>query len=157
ELRRQLYREASGPLEKNVLKGTRWLLLKNQDNLNDNHGESARLQEALALNKPLATAYYLKESLKELWNQQTKQQAANLLNSWCRQAESSGVMILQKFAKTLQGFRSGILVWYDHPISTGPLEGLNNKIKTLKRTAYGYRNQEYFKLKILAIHQAKHA
>ncbi|MBL4886772.1 MAG: transposase [Planctomycetaceae bacterium] len=95
--------------------------------------------------------------MKELWNQQTKQQAANLLNSWCRQAESSGVMILQKSAKTLQGFRSGILAWYDHPISTGPLEGLNNKIKTLKRTAYGYRNQEYFKLKILAIHQAKHA
>ncbi|MBL4886860.1 MAG: transposase, partial [Planctomycetaceae bacterium] len=55
------------------------------------------------------------------------------------------------------GFRSGILAWYDHPISTGPLEGLNNKIKTLKRTAYGYRNQECFKLKILAIHQAKHA
>ncbi|MBL4884078.1 MAG: transposase [Planctomycetaceae bacterium] len=59
------------------------------------------------------------------------------MNSWCRQTKSSGVMILQKFAKTL--------------------EGLNNKIKTLKRTAYGYRNQEYFKLKILAIHQAKHA
>ncbi|MBL4884079.1 MAG: ISL3 family transposase [Planctomycetaceae bacterium] len=73
ELRRQLYREASGLLEKNVLKGTRWLLLKNQDNLNDNHGESTRLQEALSLNKPLATAYYLKESLKEFWNQQSKQ------------------------------------------------------------------------------------
>ena len=62
-----------------------------------------------------------------------------------------------QFANTLQGHRNGLLAWYDHPISTGPLEGFNNKIKTLKRRAYGYRNQEYFKLKILALHRSQYA
>ena len=47
--------------------------------------------------------------------------------------------------------------WYDHPISSGPMEGTNNKIKTLKRQAYGYRDQEFFKLRILGIHEAKYA
>ena len=65
--------------------------------------------------------------------------------------------MLMTFANTLEGYRSGILAWYEHPISTGPLEGVNNKIKTLKRAAYGYRNEAYFKLKILAIHQTEYA
>jgi transposase len=49
------------------------------------------------------------------------------------------------------------LAYYDYRISTGPLESTNNKIKTIKRQAYGYRDKEFFKLKILAIHLAKHA
>jgi transposase len=60
--------------------------------------------------------------------------------------------VLKTFARTLAAYRSGILAWYDYPISTGPLEGTNNKIKVLKRVAYGYRDQEYFQLKILALH-----
>jgi nicotinate-nucleotide adenylyltransferase len=56
-----------------------------------------------------------------------------------------------KFAQTLRAYRSGILTWYDYRISTGPLEGTNNKIKTMKRQAYGFRDPEFFKLKILAI------
>jgi transposase len=58
QLRRELYREAGDLLHKKVLKGTRWLLLKNPENLNDDHNERGRLEEALSLNKPLATAYY---------------------------------------------------------------------------------------------------
>jgi hypothetical protein len=50
----------------------------------------------------------------------------------------------------------GILAYYDQPISTGPLEGTNNKIKTMQRQAYGFRDHELFKLKIMAIHQAKY-
>ena len=57
--------------------------------------------------------------------------------------------MLMKFAMFLQAHRSGILAWYDHPITTGLLEGTNNKIKTTHRQAYGYRGQEFFKLKIL--------
>ena len=53
--------------------------------------------------------------------------------------------------------RRGILAYYDCRISTGPLEGTNNKIKTMQRQAYGFRDQEFFKLKILAIHEAKYA
>jgi len=64
ELRRDLYREATDLLQKNVLKGTRWLLLKNPENLRDDRNERARLEEALSLNKPLATAYYMKEDLR---------------------------------------------------------------------------------------------
>lgn len=157
DLRRELYREATAGLEKKVLKGTRWLLLKNWENLNDDRNERHRLDEALNLNHTLATAYYLKEELRQMWEQATKTQAELFLTDWCRRARSSGIRILMQLANTLQGYRNGILAWYDHPISTGPLEGFNNKIKTLKRRAYGYRNQEYFKLKILALHRSQYA
>ena len=50
-----------------------------------------------------------------------------------------------------------ILAYYDYPISTGPLEGTNNKIKTMKRQAYGFRDPEFLKLKILGIHESKYA
>lgn len=65
--------------------------------------------------------------------------------------------MLTRFAKTLAAHRTGILAYYDYPISTGQLEGTNNKIKTMKRQAYGFRDQEFFKLRILAIHQTKYA
>jgi len=76
---------------------------------------------------------------------------------WIEDAEWSGIRMLQRFARTLQNHRAGILAWYDYPISTGPLEGTNNKIKTMKRQAYGYRDHDFFKLKIFAIHEAKYA
>lgn len=155
QLRRELHREATDQFDKRAIKGTRWLLLTNAEDLDDD--QHARLNRALELNRPLATAYYLKESLRALWEQPGPQIAESFLRDWCRQARASGVRLLMKFADTLEGHRSGILAWYDHRISTGPLEGVNNKIKTLKRAAYGYRNQEYFKLKILAIHRAQYA
>jgi len=65
--------------------------------------------------------------------------------------------MLKKLAKTLAAFRSGILASYDYRISSGPLEGTNNKIKTMKRMAYGFRDMEFFKLKIMAIHESKYA
>ena len=65
--------------------------------------------------------------------------------------------MLIHFAKTLRAHAWGILAYYDYPISTGPLEGTNNKIKTMKRQAYGFRDQEFLKLKIYAIHEARYA
>ena len=65
KLRRDLYREATDDLRKAVLKGTRWLMLKNPENLDDDRDEHQRLQDALSLNAPLATAYYLKEALRQ--------------------------------------------------------------------------------------------
>jgi transposase len=156
-LRRDLYREASDSLAKNVLKGTRWLLLKNWENLDEDQHESQRLEDALKLNQPLATAYYLKEELRQLWEQPGVFHAELFLNDWCARARASGIRMLQKFANTLESHRSGILAWYDHAISTGPLEGLNNKIKTMQRQSYGFRNHEYLKLKILAIHRSQYA
>ena len=154
QLRRELYREAT-KMDKLVLKGTRWLLLMRPENLSDERDERKRLREALQLNSSLATAYYLKEDLRLLWATGICQVAGQFLDGWIARAQASGIRVLQTFAKTLATYRRGILAWFRHPISTGPLEGLNNKIKTLKRQAYGFRDQQYFKLKILAIHTAK--
>jgi transposase len=155
ELRRELYREAKDLLAKNVLKGIRWLLLKNPENLDETKNERARLEEALALNKSLAIAYYLKDELRQFWEQPNYHAATRFLTSWCRRAEASGIRLLQKFARTLHGYRSGLLAWYAHPISTGPLEGVNNKIKLMQRRAYGYQDLELFKLRILSLHTTR--
>jgi len=155
QLRRELHREATDRLQKNVLKGTCWLLLKRPENLDDTRDESKRLNEALKLNASLATAYYLKEDLRLMWEEPTKRAAERFLDDWIRQADASGIRVLQTFAKTLARYRTGILAWYDYPISTGPLEGTNNKIKTLKRQAYGFRDPEYFALKIKALHHSR--
>jgi transposase len=157
DLRRQLYREATEAMHKQVLKGTRWLLLKNPENLDEEKDEKRRLKEALALNQPLATAYYLKDDLRRFWNQPGKRFAATFLDGWIRRAEASGIRILQQIAKSLAAHRSGLLAYYDVMISSGPMEGTNNKIKTMKRQAYGFRDHEFFKLKILAIHETKYA
>jgi transposase len=157
DFRRELYREATDQLHKEVLKGTRWLLLKNPENLDPKRGERERLEEALKLNQPLATVYYMKEDLRQIWEQKDKSTAARVLDDWNRRAEASCIKVLQKFAATLSMHRTGILAYYDCRISTGPLEGTNNKIRTMQRQAYGFRDQEFFKLKILALHEAKYA
>lgn len=154
-LRRELHRNITEKLKKDALKGARWLLLKNPENLDDTKGESHRLQDALALNAPLATAYYLKEDLRQLWEQGTRKQAGRFLDRWILKAEASGVKILIDFAHTLAAHRRGILAWYEHPISTGPLEGTNNKFRAMTRMAYGYRDREFFILRLFALHQAK--
>jgi transposase len=156
ELRRALYREATEVMHKQVLKGTRWLLLKNPENLDAKKDEKKRLEEALALNKPLATAYYMKEDLRRFWEQPGKRFATTFLDGWIRRADSSGVKALQQMGKTLAAHRSGLLAYYDAMITSGPMEGTNNKIKTMKRQAYGFRDREFFKLKILAIHETKY-
>jgi transposase len=156
DLRRSLYHQAEAD-QKKVLKGARWLLLKNPENLDAAKDEKQRLEEALALNKPLATAYYLKEDLRRFWEQPGKRFATAFLNDWLRRAEASGVRMLQQMARTLAAHRSGLLAYYETMLTSGPMEGTNNKIKTMKRMAYGFRDQEFFKLKILAIHEARYA
>ena len=143
-------------MQKAVLKGTRWLLLKNFENLDPKKDEKQRLEEALSLNKPLATAYYLKEDLRQFWEQPGKKFGTLFLDGWIQRAETSGIKILQQMAKTLAAHRSGLLAYYDAMITSGPMEGTNNKIKTMKRQAYGFRDKEFFKLKILAIHETKY-
>ena len=157
DLRRDLYREATQGLGKDVLKGIRWLLLKNLENLDPKKRERERLDEALNLNTTLFVAYYMKEQLRLLWKQPDKGSARQFLAAWIKLANLSGIRMLIQFAKTLAAHREGILAWYDYPISTGPLEGTNNKIKTMQRQAYGIRDQVYLFLKIMAIHKATYA
>lgn len=156
DLRREVYQELTEKMHKDILKGTRWLLLKNRENLDPKKKEHERLEEALELNAPLFVAYYLKEQLRQLWEQPDKPTARAFLKDWIALAEISGVRMLMKFAKTLALHREGILNYYDYRISTGPLEGTNNKIKTMQRQAYGFRDHEFFKLKILAIHESRY-
>ena len=156
DLRRELHREATDVLHKQVLKGTRWLLLKHPENLDETKGEKKRLEEALALNKTLATAYYMKEELRQLWDQPGKRFATVFLDGWIRRALASGIRMLRQMAATLATYRSGLLAYYDVMITSGPLEGTNNKIKTMKRQAYGFRDREFFKLKILALHETRY-
>jgi transposase len=156
DLRRALHREATDVMQKKVLKGTRWLLLKAGENLDEGKDERKKLEEALALNKSLATAYYLKEDLRQFWEQPGKKFGTVFLDGWIKRAEASGIKMLQQMAKTLAAHRSGLLAYYDVMITSGPMEGTNNKIKTMKRQAYGFRDREFFKLKIMAIHETKY-
>jgi transposase len=155
--RRELYRQLTDDEQRRILKGTRWLLLMNPENLDPLRNERQRLQDALDLNTPLTVAYYLKEDLRQIWQQTNKAEARRVLEDWIRRADVSDVPMLQRFARTLEEHRDGILAFYDYRISTGPLEGVNNKIKTMKRQAYGFRDREFFKLKILGLHQTKYA
>jgi len=162
DLRRALQREATSKLQMRALKGTRWLLLKNAETLEEERrgrrlSERERLERALGLNEPLACAYYLKEDLRRFWEQGSKRAAEAFLQDWIDRARASGIRMLQQFAKTLAGHRLGLLSWYDHRISTGPLEGTNTKIRVMQRQSYGLRDHEFQKLKIYAIHEAKYA
>src|SRR5947209_4559189 len=156
-LRRDLYRDLSDQGQRQLLKGTRWLLLKNPENLDPSRNELQRLKDALRLNTPLTLAYYLKEDLRQIWQQRDKPTARLVLRDWIRRAKVSRIPMLQQFARTMHEHRKGILAYYDYRISTGPLEGTNTKIQAMKRQAYGFRDYEFFKLKILGIHETKHA
>jgi transposase len=155
--RRNLYHQLGSDEDRKILKGTRWLLLKNPENLDPKRNELERLEEALRLNAPLAVAYYLKEDLRQIWMQPNKRTARRVLRDWLARARASGVRMLVQFADTLESYQEGILNYYEFRISTGPLEGTNNKIQTMKRQAYGFRDKAFFKLKILGIHETRRA
>lgn len=99
----------------------------------------------------------MKEDLRQFWKQSSREQAEQAVNAWIERAESSGIGPLIKMGRTVASHKFGILNWYDHPIPSARLEGTNNKIKVLKRMVYGYRGMEFFKLRIMAIHEAKYA
>jgi transposase len=157
ELRRELYRKAVDASAKKVLKGTRWLLLKNPENLDEDKNELERLAEALALNKELAIAYYLKDDLKQIWLQSNEAAAARVFDDWVKRARGSRIAILAGFADTMVQHRQAILNYYRYRISTAKLEAINGKIQMLKRQARGFRDQEFFILKIHDLHKTKHA
>ena len=114
-----------------------------------------RLDNALAMNEPLSKAYYLKEQLREIWSQVYKADAEKVLMDWVGQAKESKVPQLIKMAYTILAHKRGILAWYDCHISTGKVEGINNKIKVMKRNAYGFRDQKYFTLRLYALHECR--
>lgn len=154
--RRSLYHSLPDDKQKAVLKGSRWLLLKNSENLDCARNEHERLEKALELNEPLSVVYYMKEDLSEIWRQASKEAAEKKLNEWVKRAEASGIAMLKKFGYRLLKCRSAVLAYYDNRLSTGPVEAFNNKIKTIQRQAYGFRDHEFFKLKVYASHTSKY-
>lgn len=104
------------------------------------------------MNEPLNQAYYLKEDLRQLWTQANRAAAEKFLKTWCERAESTGITVLKTMAKTLISHRTAVLNSNDERISTGPLEGINNKIGWLQRRAYGYRTYAYFRERLLTLH-----
>ena len=149
-VRRDTYNQETDENKRRLIKGQRWLLLANGDSLSAS--AESRLYKALDINRPLATAYYLKESLRRVWWQDNKNDAAWVLDDWIEQAKNSGIKPLMTAADTFQKHHEGILAWYD--ITNGKPEGINNKIKTMKRQAYGYRDMSFFKLKLLSLHDS---
>jgi transposase len=131
-----------------VIKSSRWLLLRNRDHLDPR--QRVQLKELLHANQPLLTAYLMRDELKRLWFYRRPAWARQAWENWCEQAHRSGVGPLALFAQRLAGYLHGILSRCHHPLNTSIVEGINNTIKVIKRRAYGYRDQEYFFLKIRA-------
>lgn len=139
----------------NVLKGNRFLLLKNYDSLDINGME--RLNTLLAANKPLFVAYTMKEQLRSFWNQKNREAAKDFLEKWCVDALIEGPQPLRRVAKAFIKRFDGLLNYFTHRISNGKAEGINNKIKTLKRQAYGFRDMDYFKLRLYHLHEQRYS
>jgi len=132
-----------------VIKGARWLLLRNRENL-ARPQDRVRLSELLKANRRLATVYVLKEDLKHLWDYRHRGAARRFWQGWHARAIRSRIEPLKAFARKLKPYLEGILAHCRWPFHTSLLEGINNRIKVIKRMAYGYRDDEYFFLKIRA-------
>ena len=131
-----------------VIKSSRWLLLRNRRNLE--HPQRVRLDELLQANQPLLTTYLMRDELKRLWFYRHPSWARKAWDHWLEQAQGSGIAALEHFAHKLKAYLHGILSRCRHRLNTSIVEGINNTIKVIKRRAYGYRDQEYFFLKIRA-------
>jgi transposase len=130
-------------------KGVRWLLLRARANLRG-PAERVRLKELLAANRPLFITYVLKEDLRALWQYRSPTAARRAWTHWYQRARESGIPLLVRFAERLALVAEYIINHARHPLHTSLLEGINNKIKVMKRMAYGYRDDAYFFLRIRA-------
>lgn len=147
-IRRRVQNELP-PDGKRYLKGSRYLLLRNREDLSQK--QRVRLQDLLRLpaNQTLSTAYILKEDLRVAFRRLDPKQARAELRDWKRRARESGIPEILAYVKTLDRHRFGILNFFRHRKTNGLSEGFNNVVKTIKKAAYGFHDWEYFRLKIL--------
>ena len=138
---------------KKLIKGSRYLLLRGKEKLAEMPEKQSRLDELLEVNQTLHKVYLLKEDLRQFWSQQSKEDAEDFIKQWIAEAMALKNEHVTRFARTIKKRIEGILAWYEHKITTGPLEGFNNKIKVFKRAAYGYRDPKFFGLRILFLHE----
>ena len=149
EVRRREYRRLAAK-DRAFIKGQRYTLLSHRENLSlDGRRSLAKLLKA---NKRLNTAYLLKESFGQLWDYQTESGARAFFTRWKQSLKWQRLTPYEKFTAMIDRHWDGIAS-YCHPenkVSLGLVEGLNNKIRVLQRRAYGYRDEDYLKLKIIA-------
>ncbi len=138
-----------------TLKGQRFLLLKNFEKLGTR--EQSSLEALFEVNKPLAIAHTMKEQLRLFWRKPNSQEGARSLCWWIIEALESEIGELIKVARTLLGHYEGLLNYFKHRLTNARTEGINNKIKTLKRQAYGYRDMEYFKLRLYHLNKQENS
>ena len=130
---------------KTLLKGCRWIMLKK----NLTRKQKRKLKEVMEENENIAKAMLLKESFSAFYEAETAEDALEVLEEWTEQCEESELKPFKKLAKRLNRWKNGILAYFTHKITNGMSEGINNKIKVIKRRSYGFRDMDYFFLKIL--------
>lgn len=138
-----------------AIKGMRFLLLSNYEKLNPKKQNS--LECLLEVNKPIAIAHAMKEQIRLFWAKSTVQEGCGFLGWWIMDALETGINELAKAGRTLLCHWKGLTNYFKHKITNGKTEGVNNKIKTMKRQAYGFRDMEYFKLRLYNLHTVNHS
>jgi transposase len=138
-----------------AIKGMRFLLLSNYEKLDSKKQSS--LGCLLEVNKPIAMAHTMKEQIRLFWTKESVREGAQFLCWWIMDAIESGISELQKSGRTLLRYGKDILNYFKHRITNGKTEGINNKIKTMKRQAYGFRDMEYFKLRLYNLHKTRYS
>lgn len=145
---RRAIQKAATPEVKAALKGARWPLVKNRENLTAE--EAQKLAAMLELSPELKACYALKEDLRTWFNTDTDRATAQAgLTTWLERAEASGLTAWRTFVKTVRNWQPSVLNYFDGRHSNGFAEGINLKIKLLNRRAFGYRNFDSFRLHIL--------
>jgi len=124
----------------------RFILLKNKSNLSEKQQEY--LNRLCHINEPIYKAMLLKESFQSIYSYEDIDSAKGHLHNWIQQAQSSRLIAFIELAQSFKDKMQYLLNWFHKKISSAISEGFNNKIKRLKRMAYGYKDIEYFKLKI---------
>jgi transposase len=129
------------------LKGSRWLLLKNQESLSE--AEQERLLRVLQADSLLRVCYQLKETFRDIYKLTHIEQAAQALTQWLERACEVAAKPFQAFVTTVENWRQQILNFFEARSSNGFAEGVNTKIKLIRRRAYGCPNFHHFRLRVL--------
>ena len=147
ELRRKEYARQQDKTDFN-LKSCRFLIQKANSRL-DAKGKE-RIEQLKAINANLYTGYLLKEQTVTFYSHKTHEEAERYLEEWIDSCISSNLKQFVFFGKRLRRHKESILAYFDHRVSNGFAEGINNKIKVIKRMAFGFHDFNYFRLKIFA-------
>jgi len=148
KIRKSEYARLTGKSRK-FIKGQKYTLLSHRENLTTDGRRS--LKTLLTANKRLNTAYILKEEFGQLWDYQSEAWARKFFDNWKASLKWQRLRPYEKFAEMVERHWNGIAAYCkpENKVALGFVEGLNNKIRVIQRRAYGLRDQEYLRLKVL--------